>query len=298
MRMTRAWLILADILVIILLLFSFILFYLYPPKSTKITTKETVSINIPVVDKNITFETIPQDIGSNVTMSWEEFIDLGGIEMDQYVEAEKVYDKYWDDSLSKRLKDLNATMGDPVYIRIFKEASLLEVWVRSGVQYRLLKNYFICAYSGGLGPKEKEGDRQSPEGFYSVKRNQLNPNSKFHPSFNLGYPNAYDRAYKRTGSFLMVHGNCVSIGCYAMTNAKIEEIYALVESALKQGEKFVPVHIYPFKMTNENMAGHANNKWLDFWVNLKEGYDYFEVEKLPPHIGIKNGKYLILEANE
>ena len=298
MRMTRAWLILADILVIILLLFSFILLFLYPPKLSESTTKETINVSIPIADKTSVFESIPKDVDSNVTMTWEEFIDLGGKEMDRYVATEKVYDKYWDDSLSKRLKDLNATMGNPVYIRIFKEASLLEVWVRSGMQYTLLKNYFICAYSGGLGPKEKEGDRQSPEGFYAVKRQQLNPNSKFHLSFNLGYPNAYDRAHKRTGSFLMVHGNCVSIGCYAMTNAKIEEIYALVESALKKGEKFVPVHIYPFRMSDENMAQYADNKWFDFWVNLKEGYDYFETEKIPPHIQVRNGKYLILEANE
>jgi len=163
----------------------------------------------------------------------------------------------------------------------------LEVWVRSGVKYRLLKNYFICAYSGGLGPKEKEGDKQSPEGFYSVTKQQLNPHSKFHLSFNLGYPNAYDRAHNRTGSYLMVHGNCVSIGCYAMTNVKIEEIYALVASALKEGQKSVKVHIYPFKMTEENMVNYSNNVWYDFWTNLKEGYDYFEAEHMLPDVYLK-----------
>ena len=299
--MTRAWLILADILVTAFLLLSFILFYLYPlypTKPAKIISKEALRVNIPLVDANITFETLPQDVESNASMSWEEFMRFGGKEMESYVATEVVYNKYWDDPLEKRLEDLHAMMGDPVYIRIFKEASLLEVWIRSGVEYKLLKNYFICAYSGALGPKEKEGDRQAPEGFYKVRKEHLNPNSKFHLSFNLGYPNAYDKAHKRTGSFLMVHGNCVSIGCYAMTDDKIEEIYALVESTLKKGQKYVPVHIYPFKMTKENMALHSENKWIDFWMNLKEGYDYFETEKLPPQIEVKNGHYIIGEANE
>ncbi len=296
--MIRAWLILADILITAFLLLSFILFYLYSPKHTKITSEETLTLKIPRADSNITFETIPQYVERNATMSWEEFVRFGGKEMDHYVATEVIYNKYWDDSLNKRLEDLHAAMGDPIYIRIFKEASLLEVWIRSGAEYKLLKNYFICAYSGALGPKEKEGDRQAPEGFYKVRRKHLNPNSKFHLSFNLGYPNTYDKAHKRTGSFLMVHGNCVSIGCYAMTDKKIEEIYALVESALKKGQKFVPVHIYPFKMTEENMADHSENKWIDFWMNLKEGYDYFETEKLPPRIEVKKGHYVITEANE
>ncbi len=298
MRMTRAWLILADILVTILLLLSFILFYLYPLKPAKIISEKTLMVEIPLADTNITFETIAKNAPGNITMSWEEFMHLGGEEMESYVTTEAVYNKYWDDSLEKRLTDLNASMGDPVYIRIFKEASLLEVWIRSGAEYKLLKNYFICAYSGALGPKEKEGDKQAPEGFYKVRKEYLNPNSKFHLSFNLGYPNAYDKAHKRTGSFLMVHGNCVSIGCYAMTDKKIEEIYALVESALKKGEKFVPVHIYPFKMTEKNMAEYSQSKWFDFWMNLKEGYDYFEAEKLPPVIKVENKKYTIFEGNE
>ncbi|TNF43214.1 MAG: hypothetical protein EP216_04205, partial [Epsilonproteobacteria bacterium] len=130
-----------------------------------------------------------------------------------------------DSKLEERLALLSAKAGDPVFIRIFKEESLLEIWIRSGTEYQHLKDYFICAYSGYLGPKLQEGDRQAPEGFYKVKKHHLNPNSKYHLSFNLGFPNEYDLAHERTGSYLMVHGNCVSDGCYAMTDEKIEEIY-------------------------------------------------------------------------
>ena len=200
--------------------------------------------------------------------------------------------------IEKRLTLLSANIGDPVFIRIFKEESLLEVWIRSGTEYQHLKDYFICAYSGYLGPKLQEGDRQAPEGFYRVKKHQLNPNSKFHLSFNLGFPNAYDQAHERTGSFLMVHGNCVSDGCYAMTDEKIEEIYTLVESALQKGQEYVQVHAFPFRMTDINMALYGNSEWYDFWMNLKEGYEYFELEKLPPHVKVENRRYMIYEANE
>ena len=180
----------------------------------------------------------------------------------------------------------------------FKEESILEVWVKKSHSYILFKRYPICAYSGNLGPKLKTGDKQSPEGFYTVKTYQLNPNSKYYLAFNLGYPNAYDKAHKRTGSYLMVHGECSSVGCYAMTNAKIEEIYALLEGALKHGQPYVQVHAFPFTMTDKNMARHSDNRWYNFWTELKEGYDYFEAEKLPPQIKVKNGHYTIHEANE
>ncbi|RLA69331.1 MAG: 2-dehydro-3-deoxyphosphooctonate aldolase [Epsilonproteobacteria bacterium] len=209
-----------------------------------------------------------------------------------------IENKFLTSTLEERLTILSAKIGDPVFIRIFKEESLLEVWIRTGTEYQHLKDYVICAYSGALGPKLKEGDRQAPEGFYKVKKHQLNPNSKFHLSFNLGYPNKYDRAHDRTGSFLMVHGNCVSDGCYAMTNDKIEEIYALVEGALQKGQKYVQVHAYPFRMTEEMMALFSENEWYDFWVNLKEGYDYFEAEKLPPNIKVKKQLYTIHESSE
>ncbi len=197
-----------------------------------------------------------------------------------------------------QLKALNAKVGNPVFIRIFKEESMLEVWIKTKQEYILFKQYAICAFSGHLGPKLKEGDRQSPEGFYKVNRSLLNPNSKYHLAFNLGYPNAYDKSHKRTGSYLMVHGECVSIGCYAMTNAKIDEIYKLVKHALKNGQSYVKVHAFPFRMTSENMARHSNNKWYDFWTELKVGYDYFEAERLPAEIKVKNRHYSIHEANE
>ena len=137
------------------------------------------------------------------------------------------------------------------------------------------------------GPSSKRVTGRHPKGS-TVQQRPTQPHSKFHLSFNLGYPNAYDRA----------HNNCVSIGCYAMTDEKIEEIYRLVEEALKKGQRRVQVHIYPFHMSEENMAAYSHYRWYDFWENLKEGYEYFEAEHLPPHIGVKNKRYVIGESEE
>jgi murein L,D-transpeptidase YafK len=191
---------------------------------------------------------------------------------------------------------LHAQKGDRVFIRIFKEEALLEVWIETLQGYRHLKDYPICAYSGHLGPKRREGDRQAPEGFYRVHPSQLNPHSRFHLAFNLGYPNAYDRAHHYTGSYLMVHGDCRSVGCYAMTDEKIEEIYGLVDAALKHGQPYVPVHIFPFRMEDEAMDAHTQSRWYEFWMMLKEGYDYFEAEERPPLVEVQNGRYVIMET--
>jgi len=287
MLMARAWLILADILVTVLLLFSFILFYLYSPAKQQPNISVVPSIIIST-DQNMTFETLMEQ---NDTMTYEEFMFMA----DQQMIEKLIINKFLDDTLDESLAELSAKIGDAVFIRIFKKESIMEVWIRTKSEYEHLKDYKICAYSGGLGPKLKEGDKQSPEGFYKVKKDHLNPNSKFHLSFNLGYPNKYDKSLNRTGSFLMVHGNCVSIGCYAMTDDKIEEIYELVKGALDKGQKYIPVHIYPFRMTEENMAHYSENKWYDFWMNLKEGYDYFEAEHLPPLVKVENRQYIIYE---
>jgi len=293
MMMTRAWLILADILVHLFLLFSLILFYMYPSLDTsskKIIKQSKILCPEPYILRG----TLPiPGLDLNATMNIDDIRRIGEqCSTEEYSIERNIY---LEDTLDERLTALSVKVGDPVFIRIFKEEAILEVWIDRGSEYAHLKDYIICASSGYLGPKLKEGDRQAPEGFYKVKKHQLNPNSKYHLSFNLGYPNAYDRAYERTGTFLMVHGNCVSIGCYAMTDEKIEEIYALVEGALKEGQKHVNVHAFPFYMTEENMDLYEGNFWYDFWINLKEGYDYFEAEKLPPKIKVENRRYEVYE---
>ncbi len=194
-------------------------------------------------------------------------------------------------SLSAQFSALDAHIGDPIFIRIFKQTAELEIWIKVDKRYELLQNYEICRQSGYLGPKLKEGDLQGPEGFYFVNKSRLNPNSRFHLSFNLGYPNQYDRAHHRTGSALMVHGDCVSIGCFAMTDHKIEEIYELVEKALDGGQKIVRVHIFPFRMTDSKMEHYRLHKWFDFWSNMKDGYDYFEENGIPPNVEVEKMKY-------
>ena len=183
--------------------------------------------------------------------------------------------------------------GNPLFVRIFKEESILEVWMRGkGPEYRKFKTYKICNWSGKLGPKLKTGDKQAPEGFYVIKPAQLNPNSSYHLSFNLGFPNLYDKAYARTGSYLMVHGDCKSAGCYAMTDAQIEEIYALIREAYRGGQRFFQVHAFPFRMTDANMQRYEGHRWYDFWRNLKEGYDLFERDRIPPAIGVLDKRYV------
>lgn len=178
--------------------------------------------------------------------------------------------------------------GAPAFIRVFKEEAALELWLQEKSKdknitapYRLYKTYPICTFSGTLGPKLMEGDKQAPEGFYSVGAGQMNPWSRHHLSFNLGFPNDYDAALGRTGSALMIHGGCTSIGCYAMTDELIEEIYLITEASIAKGTD-VPVHIFPFRMSAEKLEQHRDNPWLPFWFNLKQGYDGFEMSKIPP----------------
>jgi len=196
--------------------------------------------------------------------------------------------------LEKQFTDSSLIFGETVYIRIFKEEKELEVWVKKRSGFILFKTYPICTYGGGtLGPKIRNGDGQAPTGFYYVKPNQLNPWSSYHLSFNIGYPNTYDRAHERTGSAIMVHGDCVSIGCYAMTDDGIDEIYAIVDAALSNGQSFFRVHLFPFRMTNENMKNHNDSSWYSMWENLKVGYDFFEENNNnPPNVTVINNKYV------
>jgi murein L,D-transpeptidase YafK len=219
-------------------------------------------------------------------------IEAFGVNFPTSTRAEKAIASV-EPALKKELSNLGLKYGAPIFIRIFKDPGVLEVWVESDDgTFVNFKNYEICTFSGNLGPKLKQGDNQSPEGFYFVNAGRLNPWSGYHLSFNLGYPNKYDREHGRTGSALMVHGNCVSIGCYAMTDAFINEIYALGVAALKSGQSFFRVHSFPFKLESTVLSTYKSNQWHSFWINLKEGYDYFNRHKQPPNVEVSNGKYV------
>ncbi len=181
----------------------------------------------------------------------------------------------------------------PVLVRLFKEEAEFELWKQDdGGRFALLATYPICRWSGELGPKVKQGDRQAPEGFYTITPAQLNPNSHYYLSFDIGYPNAFDRAHGRTGSNLMVHGDCSSAGCYAMTDEQIGEIYALARESFFGGQRSFQVQAYPFRMTPVNMAKHRNNPNLPFWKMLKEGNDHFEVMRLEPKVDVCEKRYV------
>ncbi|WP_249129461.1 L,D-transpeptidase family protein [Bradyrhizobium japonicum] len=188
-------------------------------------------------------------------------------------------------------KDMD--LQSPILIRLFKQEAELEVWkqTRNG-QFALLKTYPICRWSGDLGPKVREGDRQAPEGFYSINPSQMNPQSAYYLSFNTGYPNAFDKALGRSGSQLMVHGDCSSRGCYAMTDEQIAEIYSLGRESFFGGQKAFQLQAYPFRMTPVNMAKHRNNPNMPFWKMIKEGYDHFEVTRQEPKVDFCEKKYV------
>jgi len=181
----------------------------------------------------------------------------------------------------------------PILVRLFKEEAELEIWKQddSG-RLALLATYPICRWSGELGPKVKQGDRQAPEGFYTITPAQLNPNSHYYLSVDIGYPNAFDRAYGRTGSNLMIHGDCSSAGCYAMSDEQIGEIYALARESFFGGQRAFQVQAYPFRMTAVNMAKHRNNPNMAFWKMLKQGNDHFEVMRLEPKVDVCDKRYV------
>lgn len=192
------------------------------------------------------------------------------------------------------LAALGLRLGAPVFLRICKAESTLEAFVDDGQRYRHFRSFPICAWSGQLGPKLREGDGQSPEGFYTVRPRQLNPASQFHLSFDLGFPNAYDRAHGRTGSYLMVHGRCVSIGCYAMTDPLIEQIWTLLSAALAAGQSAVQVHAFPFRMDADDAESRiAAAAHADFWGQLRAGWQAFEASGLPPRVAVRGQRYVV-----
>ena len=191
------------------------------------------------------------------------------------------------------MEEKHMTKASPMLVRIFKQEAELEVWKKddSG-RYAKLKSFPICRWSGDLGPKVKQGDRQAPEGFYTITPGQMNPNSSYYLAFNIGFPNAYDRANDRDGKFLMIHGDCSSAGCYAMTDEQISEIYALARESFAGGQRAFQIQAYPFHMTAKNLARHRNNPNMAFWKMLKQGNDIFEVSGQEPKVDVCDKHYV------
>jgi len=196
-------------------------------------------------------------------------------------------------STINRLAEIGSSPGQAMMIRIFKQTNEFEVWKRTGAgTFKLFNNYKICAWSGDLGPKKVEGDRQAPEGFYNITPGLMNPNSNYYLAFNTGFPNKFDRSWGRTGANLMVHGDCSSSGCYSMTDEAVAEIYALARESFAGGNAVVQMQIFPFRMTPQNLAQVASNPNLPFWMDIKEGYDRFELTRTPPAWDVCEKKYV------
>jgi murein L,D-transpeptidase YafK len=213
----------------------------------------------------------------------EQVTTVGTVKAEKQLSAKRVAE----------LQKKGMTRTSPIIARIFKEEAKLEIWKqKTNGRYDIVASYNICKMSGKLGPKFIEGDRQAPEGFYTVRPSQMNPNSSYHLAFNIGYPNAYDRANGRTGSNLMVHGACSSSGCFAVTDREIEEIYAFGRDAFRGGQTEFQVQSFPFRMTAANMARYRNDPNFAFWTMLKEGYDQFELTKVPPKVDVCEKRYV------
>lgn len=199
--------------------------------------------------------------------------------------------------LEQALEANSLKLGSPVYLRLTKQPAELTAYVRGADgAFKAFRTWPVCSVSGSLGPKIREGDGQAPEGFYKVKPAQMNPASSYHLAFNLGYPNAFDRANGRTGSFLMVHGSCVSIGCFAMTDPAIEEIWTLMQAAYEGGQSSVDVHVFPFAMTEDNLDAQWGNEHLAFWTSLAPAWIQFEETARVPRVKVSGKTYQVLGA--
>ncbi|SDF21292.1 Murein L,D-transpeptidase YafK [Mucilaginibacter pineti] len=198
--------------------------------------------------------------------------------------------KVWP-QLQKELTGKGFNTYGSIYIRVFKDIEQMEIWVKLGSKYKLFKTYDVCYYSGGLGPKTKTGDGKSPEGFYTIEPKQLNPVSNYYLAINVGYPNKVEQLKGYTGDAIMVHGHCASIGCYAMTNPKIEEIYTLVYQSLAAGQQKIHLDIFPFKMDEDHLKFYAAYKQDAFWRTMKPGYELFEKKHIPADYEVKGKEY-------
>lgn len=202
------------------------------------------------------------------------------------------------DRMQAELERQKLRAGDPVFLRLFKEEAELELWMKGEgePEFKLFKVYRIAESAGSPGPKSREGDGQAPEGFYSATIRSLRPETKHHLGIDLGYPNEYDVYHGNTGSDLMIHGGLHAAGAFSLSREAMEDLYALVEAGFEAGQATVSFNLFPFRMTDSRMDEviEKRPRWLDFWVNLKEGYDYFENVRLPPEVAVTEGRYRFL----
>ena len=218
---------------------------------------------------------------------------LAGCTAAEFEDVSARANKQLPEKILTTMKAKGMSRTSPVMARIFKEENTVEIWKqKANGRFDLIASYEICKWSGKLGPKFTEGDRQAPEGFYTVRPAQMNPKSSYHLALNMGYPNAYDRANGRTGSHLMIHGACSSSGCYSMTDEQIEEIYAFGRDAFRGGQTEFQIQAFPFRMTAANMARYRNDPNYEFWKMLKVGYDHFEITKVPPKVDVCERRYV------
>jgi murein L,D-transpeptidase YafK len=187
--------------------------------------------------------------------------------------------------------------SNKIFIRIFKAESILELWAENPKtkQFVMIKTYPVCAMSGVLGGKNRIGDYQVPEGFYVI--NAYNPNSNYHLSVQINYPNAYDSFWKKTGGAICIHGYCASAGCIAITDDPIKELYWIIINAKSAGQSQIPVHIFPTQLSDAKLAAlkYANateTEITSFWDMIKIGYDYFETHRKLPTVTVVKGKYV------
>lgn len=199
--------------------------------------------------------------------------------------------------LDERLREKGVSLSSPILIRVFKSESEMEVWKESNGTFVLFATYPICHWSGSVGPKLRDGDKQAPEGFYTVTRKQLHHVGRWPKSLYLNYPNLYDQSQSRSGGLILIHGGCTSVGCFAMTNPVMDEIHRLSMAAIESGQDNIPVHVFPFRMTKDNWEMQERSPWQAFWINIKEGYDLFEKSKLPPRISVCDGQYKFSPAS-
>lgn len=197
--------------------------------------------------------------------------------------------------LEAELESMGLKLGDPVFLRVIKEEQVIEVWMQAerGLDYVHYKTYLLCRPAGPAGPRVSGRDLQLPEGFYGVTLHSLRPWHRHYLAFEMGYPNAADRQQHRPGRAVLVQGDCVGAGSLALNNPNMEELYTLVAAALAAGQGSVFVHLFPFRLTDSRMNQELANQspWIDFWGNLKEGYDYFEIVRQPPSPSVKAGRY-------